>query len=163
MYRLLQFTACCTCCHVAPTTCRIAKRKQALPAKDRRQLGYAVPTGKKDTGKTVLLTEDVAESLQEVRAAACAPHPAQLLLLTLHRTSCCDDSAAERRWCLPLGQVLQEARQHCLTAASGCTFACHVVDFAKAADKAVYLLRGHAVAVRCGIGWTAHHADYDVH
>jgi hypothetical protein len=46
--------------------CRIAKRKQALPAKDRRQLGYAVQTGKKDTGKTVLLTEDVAEALQEV-------------------------------------------------------------------------------------------------
>jgi hypothetical protein len=55
--------------------CRIAKRKQALPAKDRRQLGYAVPAGKKDAGRTVLLTEDVAEALQEVSGSAPRPAP----------------------------------------------------------------------------------------
>jgi hypothetical protein len=59
-YNMLCASPLCT------VACRIAKRKQALPAKDRRQLGYAVQTGKKDTGKTVLLTEDVAEALQEV-------------------------------------------------------------------------------------------------
>eukprot|EP00882_Tetradesmus_deserticola_P014460 GHRQ01015378.1.p2 GENE.GHRQ01015378.1~~GHRQ01015378.1.p2 ORF type:complete len:128 (+),score=69.70 GHRQ01015378.1:229-612(+) len=52
---------------------QIAKRKQSLSAKERRQLGYAVATGRKDASKTVLLSEDVAEALQEfgisVRAA----------------------------------------------------------------------------------------------
>eukprot|EP00882_Tetradesmus_deserticola_P012950 GHRQ01013727.1.p2 GENE.GHRQ01013727.1~~GHRQ01013727.1.p2 ORF type:complete len:128 (+),score=63.03 GHRQ01013727.1:244-627(+) len=44
---------------------QIAKRKQSLSAKERRQLGYAVATGRKDASKTVLLSEDVAEALQE--------------------------------------------------------------------------------------------------
>uniref|UniRef100_A0A383W5W2 Transcription initiation factor TFIID subunit 10 n=1 Tax=Tetradesmus obliquus TaxID=3088 RepID=A0A383W5W2_TETOB len=52
---------------------QIMRRKQSVGLKERRQLGYAGGTGKKDSSKALLLAEDVAEALREfgitVRAA----------------------------------------------------------------------------------------------
>lgn len=49
-----------------PVSRRSARRKQQMSLPLRRQLGHA-PMGKKDEKRSVLLTEDLLEALQEAR------------------------------------------------------------------------------------------------
>jgi hypothetical protein len=56
------------CCAVV---CRLCKRKQQISLPQRRQLGYAAGTGKRDDKRHVLLTEDVAEALKDVSTHHC--------------------------------------------------------------------------------------------
>jgi hypothetical protein len=59
--------------------CRLCKRKQQISLPQRRQLGYAAGTGKRDDKRHVLLTEDVAEALKDVSTQyGCCTWPALL-------------------------------------------------------------------------------------
>lgn len=69
-----------------PTACRLCKRKQQLSLPARRQMGYAAGTGKKDDKRHVLLTEDVAEALKDVRGLGLTLHIASLPVVV--RTVC---------------------------------------------------------------------------
>lgn len=57
----------CHCWGTCPVCCRLCRRKQQMSLQARRQLGYTGGTGKKDDKRHVLLTEDVAEALKDVR------------------------------------------------------------------------------------------------
>jgi len=83
-----KHSSCCSARHTATAgaagvtcrvCCRLCRRKQQMSLQARRQLGYTGGTGKKDDKRHVLLTEDVAEALKDVRhklnqscRAACA-------------------------------------------------------------------------------------------